>query len=70
MFDTVVELQLKGGQEEFDADFQQVKYDNAPEDRMWMPDKKVWVIKNPHQYQNFPCIANALRHRRQQPSLF
>ena len=71
MFETVCELRiLARDNEEFAEDLLTIKGQIAPIDRKWNEQKKVWVVKNPHNYMHLKFIATAIAESTRQGRLF
>ena len=70
MFDSSLEVQIKGDKDEFVADLVEFKRVIDAGDRTWLPDRGVWLVKNPAKYAYLNFVQLCMDTRKMQLSLF
>ena len=71
MFETIVEVEISASStKEWAADFGRFIEAIRSADREFNRDKKVWIVRDPATYAHVDFIANAMKNRDRQPSLF
>ena len=70
-FDTIVEVEISGrSTKEWAADFGRFCEAIRPADREFDRNRRAWIVRNLQNYAHVDFIANAMKSRERQSSLF